>query len=234
MAASAVVAASAVAVSGVAATATSGLYPALIGFGGTVVGAALAQGAALFIAHRNRSADARKDAISRAFNTAGSHMATVAFDKYVEFCEAYGAMYREALLDIMRRGPCKEAVEHSVALFRLRQKWSLWLTPEVEKALKKFEDAMMEIGSHAWYVERTQSDPNAVAREESVNRMMKLFSQLGGLTEWKNENLTEDLAVSSLLSQLRTTLGTEQFDRLRQATLERALRDFDRNDQRSQ
>lgn len=65
MAASVVVAASAVAISGVTATATGGLYPALIGFVGTVVGAAIAQGAAMLIAHRSSIAAARREASGR-------------------------------------------------------------------------------------------------------------------------------------------------------------------------
>ncbi|WP_175743661.1 hypothetical protein [Burkholderia ambifaria] len=70
MVASAVIAASAVAVSG-AAAASNSLLPALITFAGGIIGAAMAQGAALFIAHKNREADQRKDAVRRAFDSAG-------------------------------------------------------------------------------------------------------------------------------------------------------------------
>ncbi|ASL48864.1 hypothetical protein bAD24_p00815 (plasmid) [Burkholderia sp. AD24] len=66
MAASAVIAASAIAASGTVVAATpTGLAPALIGFVGTIIGAAIAQGAALMIAHKGRVDAQQRDAAAK-------------------------------------------------------------------------------------------------------------------------------------------------------------------------
>ncbi|MFM0742280.1 hypothetical protein PQQ51_34115 [Paraburkholderia xenovorans] len=66
MSASSVIAASATAASGTVAVATStGLTPALIGFVGTIVGAAIAQGAALMISHKGRIDAQQRDAAAK-------------------------------------------------------------------------------------------------------------------------------------------------------------------------
>lgn len=93
MTASAVAALSAVAASSIPATTGSVLSPTMISALASFAGAALAAGGAFFIAHLNRSMERRKEALRRAFDTAGSHMATVAFDRYVEFCEQYTKRY---------------------------------------------------------------------------------------------------------------------------------------------
>lgn len=221
MVASTVGAASAVADSGVAATASGGLYPALIGFMGTVVGAAVAQGAALIIARRSRIDAARRDAVSRAFDTAGSQMATVAFNKYVQFCEEYTSEYYEVLTELFRSGPHKEAANHAWKLGQVHKKWVLWITRDVNALLEKVEALMLRTGADAGLIDPQMADavPN---RGEVVRRMYQNFAEFMGLPSMDNEEITKELAVDSIMDEMRKRLGIEQFGRLRQATLDRA------------
>ena len=126
MVASAVIATSAFVASGIAAAVPNPLYPALVGFAGALIGAGVAQTVAILIARANRRADNRKDALRRAFDSAGSHVARVTFDKYVQFCEAYVHQWGDALALLHKNGPCREAMDHVSSITRLRQQWMLW------------------------------------------------------------------------------------------------------------
>jgi len=67
---------------------------------------------------------------------ANSHMANVVFDKFIGFCEEYiDAMY-DALQ--IQEGRKDQPLDPS-DFFRIRQKWALWLNPEIEATLDKFE-----------------------------------------------------------------------------------------------
>ncbi|MFM0554801.1 hypothetical protein P0D69_28095 [Paraburkholderia sediminicola] len=152
-------------------------------------------------------------------------MATVAFDKYVAFCELYSKQYFESLVEVFAKGPCKEAIHLARKLGTLRQDWALWVTSETDATLKEFEDEMSSMGSNAWMVNH-QFAGNVPDRDERVQAMYRSFSRLLGQEEWAGEKLTPELAISSLMGGLRRTLGTDEFDRLRQVTLRRALNDF--------
>jgi hypothetical protein len=229
MSASAVVAASAAAVSSVTTTASFSLFPALIAFVGTVVGAAIAQGVGLYIAHHNRKAESRKDAIRRAFDSAGSHMAKVTFDKYVLFCEEYARSYADALVGIIRNGPTREAMQHSFDLARVRNAHTLWIPAEIDAALQKYEKAMLDVGSSAHIVESVANSPqHANAVSEHTKRMYQRFCEITGINEWDGAKVTDELVISNLLRELRKMLGTEEFSTLRRATASLALQDIER------
>jgi len=232
MAASAVVAASAVAASGIVATANSTFYPALIVALASFVGTALAAGGAFWVAHLNRAHEREREVVRRAFDSAGSHMATVAFDNYVQFCEAYTKEYGEALLVLIRNGPCEEAMHHSGLLAQVRHKWVLWVTSDIDESLKKFENVMLKLGGDA-HLTKPELAASIPDRGEIIQRMYRSFSMLMGFGEWSGEQLTKELALDTLMGALRETLGTDQFGRLRQLTIDRALHDFDQTNKQS-
>ncbi|WP_321958140.1 hypothetical protein [Paraburkholderia bannensis] len=226
MAASAVLAASAVAASGMVATANNTQYPAVIAAVASFFGTALAAAGAFWVAHLNRVHEKEREAVRRAFDSAGSHMATVAFDNYVKFCEAYTNEYRKALLVLIRNGPCQEATQHSGLLAEVRHTWVLWVTSDIDESLKKFENVMLKLGSDA-HLTKPELAASVTDRGEILQRMYRSFSMLVGFGEWSGEELTKELAFDTIMCALRQTLGTDQFGRLRQLTMDRALHDFD-------
>ncbi|MGY6240101.1 hypothetical protein ACW910_21700 (plasmid) [Burkholderia ambifaria] len=223
--ASGVVASSAAAISGVVASATGGFNVALVGLVGTVLGAVIGQGVAWVIATTNRADAARRDAISRAFDTAGSHMAIVAFDRYVQFCEEYTTQFREAIAGIIQTGPHENAITYSGELLRLRTRWALWVTDDVNTRLERFEKVLRQMGSdaHLSSPELAASVPN---QSELINRMYKAFSDLLALGNWNGEEADKDIAIATMVSHLKETLGIEQFGMLRQLTLKNATGDL--------
>jgi len=152
-------------------------------------------------------------------------MAVVAFDKYVQFCEEYTDLFRETLRGLIQTGPHENALNDAADLSRLRTRWALWVTDEVNTLLEKFEKALRQMGSdaHLSAPELAASVPN---RPEIINRMYKAFSDLFELGNWNGEEANKDLAVAKMMSLLKETLGIEQFSLLRQMTVNSALREF--------
>jgi len=226
MVASDVVTTSAVVANGIAAAASHPLYPALVGFVGTLLGAGVAQTVAILIARANRRADSRKDALRRAFDSAGSHVAQVTFDKYVQFCEAYVHQWGEALALLHENGPCKEAMDHARSITQLRQQWMLWVPAELDDSLNKYEIALLEIGTNAMVVDRLDASSTR-ATDDLMHKMYKRFCEITGIgTEWNGEQLSDDLKILNLMQQLRLTLGTNDFNKLRIQTTRLALTDL--------
>lgn len=148
---------------------------------------------------------------------ATSHMASVAFDKHVAFCEAYVAEMFETLSTFFREGPTEDALKHSGRLYSIRQKWALWVTPDIEKELERFEQAVREIGAHAHLLQAIPGE------QASIQKMFSLFAQVVGFKEWGGAPLTPELAVTTIIAGLRKALGIEELTGLRTKLVSRAI-----------
>jgi hypothetical protein len=151
---------------------------------------------------------------------ATSHMANVAFDKHVSFCEEYVAEMFKALSTLFREGPTRGALHHALILDGIREKWAVWLTPSLEVELERFEAAIRRIGAHAGLVEDAPGEPN---RAVSIQTMYGLFAEVIGLKEWEGAPPSQDLAVKTVIGKLRKVLGTEELTALRNNFVSRAL-----------
>jgi hypothetical protein len=123
---------------------------------------------------------------------ATSHMAAVVFDKHIAFCEQYiRAMSKSA--DALIR---EEAEPFDTgAFFRIRQKWALWLNPDIEANLERFEIDFAKIGAAQF---------------------------LGGSGSPVSNELS--FRVGTAIAYLRTVLDTRELGRLRKEFVARALK----------
>ena len=151
---------------------------------------------------------------------ASSHMANVAFDKHVIFSEEYAQEVLKTLSTLFRNGPSLEILTHTTALFDLRQKHAVWLTRQIDVDLEKFESALRQIGAAAGYVHGT---PGANDRQERLDFMYRKFAEVMGWAEWAGEQLTDELAISMLITRIRTILGTEELTEIRVAVVAKAI-----------
>ena len=157
---------------------------------------------------------------------ASSHMASVAFDKHVQFSEEYAEEVHKALTTLFREGPTPEVLQHTGALYRLQQKYAVWLTSELEKDLETFESALRRIGANAGYVYGTSSGEH---RQQKLDAMYQTFAQVMGFEEWQGQPLTDELAVSMLIRRLRAILGTEELTEMRSAIVAKAIAELRTN-----
>lgn len=152
-----------------------------------------------------------------------SHMAIVAFDRHVEFCEAYVSGVYGALYTLLRGGPTEEVLEDAGKLVDIREKYALWVTPSIEEALMPFEQAFRTIGANAYLVEAIRTDVSqADQRQEAIDKMYNTFAQVMGFASWAGKELTEDLAIRTLVGKVRAVLGVQALTDLRRTAIEKA------------
>lgn len=136
---------------------------------------------------------------------ATSHMATVAFDKYAAFCEAYVTEMFATLLTMFREGPTRELLTHTSNLWNLRQKWAVWLPSGIDAQLEIYEAAIRKVGAFA-----NVTDP------KTVEATYELFGQVTGI-KMGEAPVEGELAVSKVIGKLKTVLGTEDLTAVRSA-----------------
>jgi hypothetical protein len=158
---------------------------------------------------------------------ATSHMANVAFDEHVLFCEEYVAEMQRGLTTLFRKGPHQEALTHADRLSGIREHWAVWLTPEIETELGKFESALRTIGSHAWLVKEAPNDPD---RGVSIHEMYGKFAEVVGLARWEGKEITGEIAVTTVIRKLRRVLGIDELTQLRTELVKRALNNLNAED----
>ena len=159
----------------------------------------------------------------------GSHMGNTAFDKHVEFSEAYVREVQAALVTLIREGPSEGALKHGWALSNIRDKYVIWLTSELEEALIPFEAALREIGANAHFVEAVRaSEKDGEEHSKALEAMFNRFAEVMGFKEWHGQALTDELAVAALVRKLRNILGTEELTSLRSSILSKATSELRR------
>lgn len=188
-------------------------------FAGGIVGAAIAVWLAIF----QQRKQSERERLKIAADSAGSHMANVAFDKYAQFCEEYAEAFRKALDTLTRHGPSEKVLVDTAELYRIRRRWAIWITNDTDAQLDRFEKVLREIGASAAYVQATIDDPHAHDRQLHINRMYEGLSHVMGYKEWAGKPVGEEHAHYALDALLRRILGTERFDELRSAVVLHAL-----------
>lgn len=155
---------------------------------------------------------------------AGSHMAKVAFDKHVEFAEAYMKEAQATLVTLFRQGPTPDVLKHAWNLREIRERYLVWLTAAVEASLDPFEAAFREIGANAGYIRDMQgSTEEGEARQKALENMYNRLAQVMGMKEWRDQRVSDELAITNLTRKLREILGTEELTKLRNSILQRAF-----------
>ena len=156
---------------------------------------------------------------------ASSHMANVAFDKHVEFCESYVQEVFSTLDTLFKEGPTNQALQHAFKLSEQRRKFALWVTPTIETHLQEFEKALRAIGADDWCLRNAGRIDN---RHEVVERLYKKFADVLGVenmgaSEWQGQPLTPELAIYAVVQGLRHVLKVEELTNLREALVQASL-----------
>ena len=143
-----------------------------------------------------------------------SHMANVAFDKHIEFCELYIQQMQAGLSDLVARGPTTEVLKFCSKLGGARFQYRAWITSEVWTRLLLFEAALRKLGASASVFEHSQVNES---RSQAADRMDKLFQDILALKE--GTELDKELAASRVIRYLQDFLGIEELSRLRVSVL---------------
>ncbi len=155
---------------------------------------------------------------------ATSHMAMVAFDKHVMFCEEYMEEMYKVLGTLFREGPTEEALKHSQILFDVRRKYAAWVTEDIARALDPYEKALREVGAGAHYVEATRLSGDE-RRSEAIDKMYRTYTAIMGAYV-SGEARDPDRDADLVMGKLRSILGIEQLTQMRGVLVSRSLRNL--------
>jgi hypothetical protein len=140
-----------------------------------------------------------------------SHMATVVFDRQVNFCEEYFEKVHTILFEFFTTGPTKNALTFAQELYRIRMRYSPWISPQIESGLLPFESALRQIGVSAQLVDMNLPQPQHAM---FVQNMYDAFIKVSGISEPLEGDSPEE-AISSIVTHLRKVLGIAKLTNLR-------------------
>lgn len=154
---------------------------------------------------------------------ASSHMSTVAFDKHVEFCEAYMREVHETVNLLFREGPTGEAMDCAGKLFNLKREYAAWIPKPVALKLEPFENALHQLGRKHHLAKQLGSDDRSI-RSDAIEESYSLFSNLLGLQSVSESNPEQkkQIAAENVKEEVRAILGINELVEIRTFIIERS------------
>lgn len=150
-----------------------------------------------------------------------SHMAEVAYNKHVAFCEEYMARVQSGFQELMRDGPTPKSMNIGGDLVRIRLKHAAWLTTEIEDKLKPYEMAVITMGAKMGTLDRDTRMTDE-KRTKVVNEIFSAFGLVGGFDRAQNEE--EGLIhLQKPIDNIRKILGIDILMALRQGASDLAI-----------
>jgi len=140
-----------------------------------------------------------------------SHMAQVAYDKHVIFCEEYIERVERGRQELFTEGVSRNALNIGRELVNIRQKHAAWLTKEIEDSLKPFEQALIMIGAKNNLIGMLEIG-------EQRNKVIQEVYRAFGLVLGHETSLTEEeanLHIDKVIEIIRDILGINTLTKLR-------------------
>lgn len=151
-----------------------------------------------------------------------SHMANVAFDKHVEFCEEYIQNIHETMNVLWREGPTEKAVALGNKLYSIRLKYSAWLTEEMGQQLFPFEQALRELGASQGFINQTiDSEQYAEQRSKLIWQVHSNIKKI--LNMDKDHEIEAEIEIESVKNKVRKILGINELVSLRNKIISDAM-----------
>lgn len=85
---------------------------------------------------------------------------------------------------------------------------------------------MLDVGLNSRLAETVKTG-NGGDIQSYINTMYLRFAELTGLGEWDGKKLDDDTRIEWMMQQLRQTLGTDSYNKLRGITMRMAIKDLE-------
>lgn len=154
---------------------------------------------------------------------AASHMANVAFDRHVSFCEAYLTEVQNAARTMFAEGDSPKALEHASKLGQLREAAAVWLTESIDRDLSKFEQELRKLGANAHLIQETRGDDrHRQQRSIAIDENFEEIGRLLGIGGSRGDEVSESSALEDMKIRVRNILGIEELTSLREHLVKNA------------
>ncbi|MDD5342845.1 MAG: hypothetical protein PHW12_00330 [Smithella sp.] len=141
---------------------------------------------------------------------ATTHMADVAFDKHVIFCEEYMEEVQSGASILFREGSSPTGMTLASKLLQIRRKHAVWLTNEIDKKLEPYESAIRKIGASAQYY---NNDPAGAVKSGTTDESQKALLKILNLDA--DNNPDPEIATATIIKRIRDIIGIEGLTNLR-------------------
>ena len=156
-------------------------------------------------------------------------MATVAFDKHVEFCEKYMAEVHETVNTLFMDGPSTAALNHSNAFFKVGRDYSAWIPKKIALQLKPFEYAVRRIGTRSGFAEDLADDSKD--KSKAISESYDVFRKVMGLDDIKAEDSDKKnvIAEENVKEKIRSILGINELTEIRLFIIKKSVDFMNKN-----
>ena len=147
-----------------------------------------------------------------------SHMANVAFDRHVEFCENYIKQVHELLEKSFRSTNTKNIIEPR-ELITIRKTYATWLTNDINEKLWAFEETLNNPTSNSLIALSStmqQAMTNSITEIQKI--LVSAFTGRKVRTETENER-----KIKKVIYELQKILGINELTQLRMLILNKAM-----------
>ena len=176
----------------------------------------------LFQIYRDSEAYRRQRALNKEQNeftiSISSHMARVAFDKHVSFCEEYISEINLGIPKLLETGPSNSAGHLADKLRKVRLKYNTWITKDITEQLWPFEKALRTISFNRNYMNQILDGEK---RNELIDEMYRLFDNILEMpedSEFEKEEATS-IGVSKIIEKVQDILHITELTSLRNKIL---------------
>lgn len=151
---------------------------------------------------------------------AASHMAAVAFDKHVQFCEEYMSHVHDVLDMLYREGPTEKAREDAKVFFNIRRRFEAWIPKTVTLNLEPFEKTLLALGVVARTAESPEYGENR--RFEAGEEAHELYTTVLNLKELDKDDPERTKTIENVKEQLRVILGIDELMEIRSFIIQKS------------
>lgn len=146
-----------------------------------------------------------------------SHMANVAFDKHVEFCEHYMVEVHKTLSTLFKEGPTKKTLEHANRFVEIKQEYAAWVTDDISEQLFPFEQALRELGAAKVFVTTIAGEPEYEGQRKMA--VKQVWDKFNDILTIRGEQPDEHVAIEAVKKKLREILDIEDLTKLRKGLI---------------
>ena len=149
-----------------------------------------------------------------------SHMANIAFDKHVEFCERYIKALQVGLSEMWALGPSPQCIKLSSELADIRLSYRAWIVFNLDHEILEFESALRKVGGIATLYNDME---HGESRTRKIEEMYGIFEQITALPR-KGEKIDEELAAGRIMDYLQDLIGAKELAQLRSTMIKDAIK----------
>lgn len=154
---------------------------------------------------------------------ASSHMASVVFDKHVDFCEAYLKTVDEVMLDLGRSGEFERSLDLANQLTAVRHAHDTWIPSAMHRDLDRFESALRKVGAKLKASEAMRKESEAEARRSFIEEAFLLLGNIFLQADLEKNTDDAEKRANSIRNLVRSLLKVEELVELREGVVSRSL-----------